>query len=284
VVQRAIAAIADEATALALPDVKGRPTLLMILTSEQPLCGAFNQNIVDLAERRWHELRKKGIVHMAAVGSRGIRQLKARGITPDHAEVAATTLHGARDLVKRLATLVDRRFAAGMLGALHVIYSRYQSISEQIQTEEQILPLDIRTIRQEAPPPTREYRRYLETPILLAGLISQYAFISLYRTAAESHASEQASRLLAMDGATRNTERILQTLSDLERRERQGEITRQVLELIGGRFAMEWFRTCQGFAGGGGGANSGRSNASETLSPLSRLRYNASDCTGLALS
>ena len=55
--------------------------------------------------------------------------------------------------------------------------------------------------------------------------------------AAESYASEQASRLVAMDSSTRNTEQMLQTLVDLERRERQAEITREVLELIGARFA-----------------------------------------------
>lgn len=70
-------------------------------------------------------------------------------------------------------------------------------------------------------------------------LIGEYAFISLYRIAADSLASEQASRLLAMDGATRNTERMLNSLIDLERRERQGDITRQVLELIAARFAVE---------------------------------------------
>jgi F-type H+-transporting ATPase subunit gamma len=239
VVQQAIVAVTENSKELAVPAVEGRPTLLVVLTSEQPLCGAFNQNVVDLAEKRWHELRQKGTVHVAAVGHRGIRQIKARGITLDHAEAAATSLHGLRDLVKRLATLVDGRFAAGMLGALHVIYSRYQSISEQIPSEERILPLDLQRIRGESPPRTRQYLHYLELPILLSGLISQFAFISLYRTAAESHASEQASRLLAMDGATRNTERILKTLLDLERRERQGEITRQVLELIGARFAVE---------------------------------------------
>jgi F-type H+-transporting ATPase subunit gamma len=67
--------------------------------------------------------------------------------------------------------------------------------------------------------------------------VDEYAFISLYIIAAESFTSEQASRLLAMDSSTRNTERMLQTLIDLERRERQEAITRDVLELIGARFA-----------------------------------------------
>ena len=73
--------------------------------------------------------------------------------------------------------------------------------------------------------------------MLLAGFISQYAFISLYRLLAESYTSEQASRLIAMDAATRNTQRLFESLVDLERRERQDEITRQVLELVASRFA-----------------------------------------------
>ncbi len=74
---------------------------------------------------------------------------------------------------------------------------------------------------------------------LLAGLISEHALISLYQLAAESFASEQASRLVAMDAATRNTDRIAEALMELEQRERQGDITRQVLELIAARFTVE---------------------------------------------
>ncbi len=92
---------------------------------------------------------------------------------------------------------------------------------------------------QAAVPPVADYYRYLSVPVLLSGLISEYAFISLYRIAADSYASEQASRLVTMDGATRNTEKMVKALLALERRERQGQITRQVLELIGARFATE---------------------------------------------
>jgi len=72
----------------------------------------------------------------------------------------------------------------------------------------------------------------------LAGLVSESVFIGLYQAAADSFASEQASRLVAMDGATRNTEKMLQQLLDQERHERQGQITRQVLEQIAARFAL----------------------------------------------
>ena len=173
------------------------------------------------------------------VGQRGVRQLLARGVTPDAAEPAATSLHGLRDLVKRLAGMVDHRYAIGMAGALHVVYSRYKSVSEQVPTEERLLPLDWVRLSGSASPPLRPPYRYLPAAALLAGLVGEYAFISLYRAAADSFAGEQASRLVAMDGATRNTEKMLAGLLDLERRERQGQVTKQVLELIGARFTAE---------------------------------------------
>ena len=231
VVHRGIAALAPQSPVASLPVVDGRPPLLVVLTSEQPLCGAFNQEVLALAERRWQELRQQGPAILMAVGQRGARQLVSRGIQPDAFEPAATTLASLRDLVKRLAQGIDQRYAAREIGPLHVVYNRYQSVSEQVPTDEQILPLDIRSIQ--VPEPSPDYFRYLPVPVLLAGLISEYAFIRLYRMAADSYASEQASRLVAMDGATRNTEKMLSALLDLERRERQGEITRQVLELIG---------------------------------------------------
>jgi F-type H+-transporting ATPase subunit gamma len=237
VILRALAGLAADPTMLPA-HVSGRQTLLLVLTSEQPLCGAFNQNVLTLAESRWLELRSGG-VHLLAVGERGKRQLLARGIKPNTVESAATSLQGVHDLVKRLAPRVDRHYAALGLGPVHVIYSRYQSISQQVPTEEVLLPLDLSTLERLPPPTGGTCFRYLPLPELLAGFFGQYAFISLYRLAVESYASEQASRLLAMDGATHNTERIGKALLDLERRERQGEITRQMLELIGARFAAD---------------------------------------------
>jgi F-type H+-transporting ATPase subunit gamma len=236
VVLRALGAVAAASDVGPLPSIENQPPTLLVLTSEQPLCGAFNQDVLALAERRWQELRQQGQVYLVVVGQRGQRQLAARGIVADAAEAAATSLHGLRDTVKRLAAMMGERYARAEQGALHVIYSRYHSVSEQVPTEEVVLPLDPARFQRPTPGRPREYYRYLPVPVLLAGLVREYASISLYRLAADSYASEQASRLLAMDGATRNTERMLNGLLDLERRERQGEITRQVLELLAARF------------------------------------------------
>jgi F-type H+-transporting ATPase subunit gamma len=236
VVLRGLARLLPESLARATRTDQ-RPTTLLVMTSDQPLCGSFNPNVLALAERRWHELRQERNAHLLVVGQRGIRQLLARGITLDGGEPAATSLEGLHDLVKRLAKLLGVRYASGELGTLRVVYSRYQSISEQIPTEVQVLPPDLSLIQPTAPSRPERFHRYLAPPELLAGLVDEYAFISLYLIAAESFTSEQASRLVAMDSSTRNTERMLETLIDLERRERQGEITREVLELMGARFA-----------------------------------------------
>lgn len=236
IVLRGLAWLVPE-TATIATGTDRRPDALLVMTSEQPLCGSFNPNVLALAERRWSELQQEGNVHLFVVGQRGTRQLLARGIIPEGVEPAATSLEGLHDLVKRLAKLLGTRYATGELGALRVIYSRYQSLSESVPTEVQILPPDLTRLRPSGSVRPPRFHRYLTPSELLAGLVDEYAFISLYLIAAESFASEQASRLVAMDSSTRNTEQMLETLIGLERRERQAEITREVLELIGARFA-----------------------------------------------
>ena len=239
VIGRALASLAPETKTLPLPPSDGDQTMLLALTSEQPFCGAFNQEVLALAERRWREMRQTGQVYLVAVGQRGALQMTARGITPDEIVPAATSLQGLRNLVRRLAQLVDERYEAGQMTELRLIYNRCLSITEQAPTEEKLLPFDWAPIAMAGATKNQELYHYLSLPELVAGLISEYVFISLYRIAAESFASEQASRLVAMDGATRNTEKMLKSLIELERRQRQEQITRQALELIAARFAAE---------------------------------------------
>jgi F-type H+-transporting ATPase subunit gamma len=237
-------AVIVRAAEIALADLEAEPlrldrgrTALLVVTAEQPLCGPLNQNVLTLAEKRRKELLQEGHVDLLVIGERGLRQLAAQNIVPDGGEPAATSLAGLRDVVKRLASVLSARYARGDLSALRVIYSRYVSVSEQVPTEEVILPPDFAALRLSAASRRRRYHHYLPSPSLLEGILAEYAFITLYRIAAEAYTSEQASRLVAMDAATRNTEHLLDDLRDLEQRERQGQITRQVLELIGARFA-----------------------------------------------
>jgi len=206
------------------------------MMSEQPLCGPFNQDLLALVERRRRELTDAGRLEFVVVGQRGARLLMSHGIEASDSLPAAASVHGLRDVVKQVAAVVGKRYATGQLSAVRVAYNRYQSITEHVPTETQILPPDLARLESAVYRPSH---RYLSDAALLAGLVSELAFISLYRIAADSFASEQAARLIAMDGATRSTERLMKDLTELEQRERQDDITRQVLELIGARFAAK---------------------------------------------
>ncbi len=239
VVLRGIMAVRPAVAQPAIFPATHGPTLVLVLTSEQPFCGAFNTDLLALAEQRLRVLRQQTETRLIVLGHRGAAHLAARGLVPDATLAAATSVRGLRDVVKQLAELVDQRFAAGQLGVLRAIYNQYRSITQQVPTDELILPVDASTLTPTTSPVAQAYGRQLPDAALIAGLVSQYAYIRLYRIAADSFASEQASRLTAMDGATRNTEKMLDALIDLERRERQGEITRQVLELVSSRFAHD---------------------------------------------
>lgn len=129
------------------------------------------------------------------------------------------------------------RHARGELGTLRVIYNRYVSLTQQAPTEETIFPPDPQRLTSATLHQTRRFDHYLPVDELRARLVAEYVFIDLYRLAAESFAGEQASRLTAMDGATRNTERMQAALRELEQRERQEEVTREILELISARLS-----------------------------------------------
>jgi F-type H+-transporting ATPase subunit gamma len=210
---------------------------LLIVTSEQGLCGAFNQNVLALAQQHRQVLATEGRVHAFVVGRTGGRKLGALGWEADAVYPAAVSVPGLRDAVRRVSAALVERYAAGRTRALEVVYSRYLSVSQQVPSVDRILPLPVPSAPAASGGPAPAHRHYLALPELVTGLIAEYVFISLYRLLAESYASEQASRLVAMDSATRNTAEFLDDLRRQERRERQNLVTRQVLELIAARRA-----------------------------------------------
>jgi F-type H+-transporting ATPase subunit gamma len=211
------------------------PIALVVLTSEQAFCGRFNHDILDAARERWHELSLNGPVQLIVVGKRGARQMPALGMTPVAELAGATSVPGLRSVVNGMAELIGHRIASGSIQGVDVVYSQYHSVSEQTPEVERILPLDFVDLPEAAAP---RFTRYLPSPELLAGLVREYAFIMLYRLAAESYASEQASRLVAMDAATRSTERMIEQLQSMERRERHARVTQETLEAVASRLAL----------------------------------------------
>jgi F-type H+-transporting ATPase subunit gamma len=236
-VVRALGSLAADALPRRATASHSGQTGLLVLTSEQPLCGKLAQNVVELAVERREELARNGPPLLMVVGRRGVRQLASRGVAADVEEPGATSTAGLHDLVKRLAATLAARYHSGELAEVRVIYGRYVSLSEQVPTEEQLLPPNMAELQAQGSKHRRIYSRYMPADELGQALLTEYAFIALYRIAAQMLTSEQAARLVAMDAATRTAERMMQTLRVQENQARQEKITNDVLELVGARFA-----------------------------------------------
>jgi F-type H+-transporting ATPase subunit gamma len=240
---RALAAsVTDSPTAPALLIGTGQDKvhLLIPVTADRGLAGAFNTNVGRATRNLARKLESEGkTVKIFAVGRKGRDYLKrelASRIVSDvsYAGRKRVDFTDAQDI----ATRVTAMLAAGEIDVATIVYNRFKSVIAQIVTEQQIIP---------APPPpegetvdlggaTYEFEPDEET--ILAKLLPQALAIQLYRSLLESAAGEHGARMTAMDNATRNAGDMIKRLSQNYNRARQANITKELIEIISGAEAV----------------------------------------------
>ena len=218
---------------------KDRVHLLIIATSERGLAGAFNSNIVRAARRKAEELEAAGkTVKFYVAGKKGrvIRRFFPTQIAADHemSHIKTVSFTDAR----AIADDVIARFEAGEFDIAHLFYAKFQSALVQTPVGNQIIPVAIDT---NAAPVSDggaavEYEPDEET--ILADLLPRNVAIQVFRALLENAASEQGSRMTAMDNATRNAGDMIKRLSIQYNRARQAAITTELVEIISGAEAL----------------------------------------------
>ena len=218
---------------------KNRVHLLIIATSERGLAGAFNSNIVRAARRKAEELEAAGkTVKFYVAGKKGrvIRRFFPTQIAADHemSHIKTVSFTDAR----AIADDVIARFEAGEFDVAHLFYAKFQSALVQTPVGNQIIPVAIDT---NAAPVSDggaavEYEPDEET--ILADLLPRNVAIQVFRALLENAASEQGSRMTAMDNATRNAGDMIKRLSIQYNRARQAAITTELVEIISGAEAL----------------------------------------------
>ncbi|MET3825873.1 F-type H+-transporting ATPase subunit gamma [Sphingomonas sp. PvP055] len=213
--------------------------LLIIATSERGLAGAFNSNIVRAARRKAEELEAAGkTVKFYVAGKKGrvIRRFFPTQIAADHemSHIKTVSFTDAR----AIADDVIARFEAGEFDIAHLFYAKFQSALVQTPVGNQIIPVAIDT---NAAPVSDggaavEYEPDEET--ILADLLPRNVAIQIFRALLENAASEQGSRMTAMDNATRNAGDMIKRLSIQYNRARQAAITTELVEIISGAEAL----------------------------------------------
>jgi F-type H+-transporting ATPase subunit gamma len=228
------------------PDAK--TVAILILTGDRGLAGAFNSQILRAAVRRGAELEAEGkTVLWFASGRRGVSSLAFRkketaGSYTGHTDRPAYA--NAREIGEDLmAAYID-----GRIDRVEVVYNQYVSPLVQNVTQEVLLPLQQATVReaaemQEDIDTSKHQEESGHTALteyepdpdeILQRLVPDYVEISLYRALLESTASEHGARMTAMRSASENAGDIIKDLTLQLNRERQADITQEIMEVVAG--------------------------------------------------
>jgi F-type H+-transporting ATPase subunit gamma len=221
---------------------KDQVHLMVIAGSERGLAGGFNTNITRLARKTLDQLLAEGkTVKLLFVGKKTrapfLRTHKNLIIgTIDQTHIKTVSFADA----KLIADEITSRFEAGEFDVAHLFFSRFRSALAQEPTRLQIIPAALPAVVEATPagdaPAAVEYEPDEES--ILAELLPRNLAVQVFRALLENAASEQGSRMTAMDNATRNAGDMINRLTITYNRTRQAAITKELIEIISGAEAL----------------------------------------------
>jgi F-type H+-transporting ATPase subunit gamma len=223
---------------------KDQVHLLVPVTGDRGLAGAFNSNVVRLTRNVVRRLESEGkTVKVLAVGRKGRdalrRDLGAR-LIGDVSLAGKKTIGfaDAQDIAGRITAMLD----AGEFDVCTLVYNRFASVISQIPTETRLIPAPVpektATQTQDEAGPKAIYEFEPDEETILARLLPQNLTVQVYRALLENAAGFYGSQMTAMDNATRNAGDMIKRLSQNYNRARQANITKELIEIISGAEAV----------------------------------------------
>jgi F-type H+-transporting ATPase subunit gamma len=214
--------------------------LVIVVTSDRGLCGAFNTNVAKAAlaliQERYAEQSRKGNVEIMSIGKKGMEFFMRRGYTVNTKYTDTfTQLSFAK--VRTAAEDAMLAFAEGQYDEVFVVFNEFKNVATQIVRTEQMLPIVSQT-ESKSNAPKNDYIFEPSEDEIVSELIPKTLKIQLYKAVLESNASEHGARMTAMDKATENAGDLLKELRLVYNRTRQAAITKEILEIVGGAEAL----------------------------------------------
>ena len=210
--------------------------LLIVATSERGLCGGFNSQIVRQVRLDIHRLVREGkTVKILTIGKKGREQLRR-----DHAEkfVEHVDMSGIKSIgygdAAEIAKGILERFDAGEFDVATLYFNKFVTVLTQEVTPLRLIPA---TFEDDGAPVTN-YEYEPDEDEILADLLPRNISTQIFRGLLENAASEQGSRMTAMDNATRNAGEMIEKLTIQYNRSRQAAITNELIEIISGAEAL----------------------------------------------
>jgi F-type H+-transporting ATPase subunit gamma len=217
--------------------------LLVVITSNRGLCGAFNSNAIKASIHRaltqYEPQMMARQVDFIAIGKKGADFLRKKGynVIFDGSDLFDDL---SFERVATIASMIMGLFTDGEYDHVDLIYNRFKNAGTQILTEEQFLPIEVDDLAKESG--SASYVDYIFEPTkeyIVQELIPRSLRLQFYKAILDSHASEHGARMTAMHMATDNATELLKDLSLQFNKARQAAITNEILEIVGGAEALK---------------------------------------------
>ncbi|MBL7766656.1 MAG: ATP synthase F1 subunit gamma [Chitinophagaceae bacterium] len=213
--------------------------LIILVTSDRGLCGAFNTNLIKLAKstirEKYQSQYEKGNVTILPLGKKGLENMVRTGypVNEDFWNIFSNLNF---DSVKAVAEYVRTAFVNKQFDRVDLIYSRFKNAATQEFVCEQHLPIA------KAKTNSKSNLDFIFEPskeVLISELMPKILNTQIFKGVLDSNASEHGARMTAMDKATENAEEMLRSLRISYNRARQAAITTELTEIVSGAAALE---------------------------------------------
>ncbi len=211
--------------------------LLLVATAERGLCGAFNSSIVRMARSRVRSLQQAGkTVKILTIGKKGREQLKRdhESLFVGHVDLSGHKRIGY-EVAEDISSQVVGMFDSNEFDVASVFFCRFKSVISQEPTMLQLLPFPVEA---EEDATSSFYNFEPDETEILSELLPRAVANRVFAALLENAASEQGSRMSAMDNATRNAGDMIDRLTIVYNRSRQAAITKELIEIISGAEAL----------------------------------------------
>lgn len=215
--------------------------LVVVITSDRGLCGAFNANSAKAAklhiQEKYGELAESGQVELLFVGKKGSDLLK-KHFKNTNSKFVGLFSDLTFEKVAEAADYIMDGFSRGEYDQVDVVYGKFKNAAVQLTTVEQFLPVS-NEVDEDAPKTNHDYIFEPGKEEILVELIPKILKTQFFRYLLDSNASEHGARMTAMDSATENAEELLKSLKLSYNRARQAAITTEITEIVSGAAALE---------------------------------------------
>ena len=205
----------------------------VVITADRGLCGGFNTNICRKAKNYFEKILKEGkLLKIFTVGSKGHDQLKR---LYGKYIIEKINFKGLKKITYKEAEntgkIIIKLFNESQFDVCKIFYNRFKNVITQIPQEQQIVPIEK---QKEVKVSDNFYEFEPEENEILEDLLPRNISTQIFKAFLENAASEQGSRMTAMDNATRNAEDLVDKLTINYNRTRQAAITKELIEIISG--------------------------------------------------